>query len=224
MSKIIINPIDTKPADDQQANAAEIERRANAMVIKTQMDLEAAASYVGGIKTYFKKLVTLRKGMTDPLDEARKKTMDLFRPIIAVIESAERKIKQQMVDYGVTQRRIQAEQQRKLDADTEKKRVAAQEKADAARAAGDEKKAARFEEKAEAVPPATVIADRVEKVAGLAMRKDWKYDIIDDSLIPKKYWVLDEKMIARAVKNEKDKCDIHGIRVYSIDVPAIGSR
>lgn len=46
---------------------------------------------------------------------------------------------------------------------------------------------------------------------GLAEREDWTWRVIDETQIPRQYWVLDQTAISKVVKAMKDKTQIPGI-------------
>src|SRR5690606_37870114 len=52
-------------------------------------------------------------------------------------------------------------------------------------------------------------------VTGTAKRVDWKFEIVDASLIPREYLCPDEKKIGAIVKGFKDATNIPGVRVFS---------
>ena len=51
--------------------------------------------------------------------------------------------------------------------------------------------------------------------AGLTVREDWKFSIVDAALIPREYLIPDEKKIGRIVRAMKDATNIPGVRVYA---------
>lgn len=67
----------------------------------------------------------------------------------------------------------------------------------------------------DATSPAEVaqaVAVIVQTPEGLGSRDDWDFEIVDRSLIPASYWVLDEDRIRREAKAAKDKLAIPGVR------------
>lgn len=70
-------------------------------------------------------------------------------------------------------------------------------------------------------PPPTIPA--VPKLSGTTFRTNWKFRIIDESLIPAEYWVVDEVLLGVAVRTTKDKTWIPGIEVYSEKI-TVGTR
>lgn len=72
----------------------------------------------------------------------------------------------------------------------------------------------------EHAPLVTAIAKPM--AAGTSVRRNWKYEITDESALPRTYLVPNEQLIGAAVRSLKDKTNIPGIRVYE-DL-TIGSR
>ena len=61
---------------------------------------------------------------------------------------------------------------------------------------------------------APVIPDKMD-TAGLTVREDWKFSIIDHNLIPREYLIPDEKKIGRIVRAMKEQTNIPGVRAYA---------
>lgn len=130
------------------------------------------------------------------------------------LEDFERKCKQAIVTFNAEQERIRRDAENKAreeaEADERERRAAA---AKELRKAG-EKEAAKAIIAAPlvvAVAPAPI----APKSAAVNMVERWKFDITDAAAIPRKYLMVDEKMIAAVVKAEKGLCTIPGVRVYS---------
>ena len=62
------------------------------------------------------------------------------------------------------------------------------------------------------VPP-PIVEKTVPKIAGQTMREDWDFEIINEALIPREYLMLDLVAIRAAVKSQKNRTNIAGIRV-----------
>ena len=56
-------------------------------------------------------------------------------------------------------------------------------------------------------------APKAEAGAGRAIVQTWTYEVVDEKLVPRKYWVLDHGKIRADVTNFKDKADIPGVKV-----------
>lgn len=122
----------------------------------------------------------------------------------------------------------QREAEAKARAEQERLRREAEEAAAAGRAAEAAKLAARaerVEEKTaakledlqlrEAMVVAPVIQREPPKVAGVATREVWRFEVTDPAQVPRQYLVVDEAKIRRVVQTLKADANIPGVRVYS---------
>ncbi len=95
----------------------------NEFVVDSDETFDLAGEELLDIKAKHDKLDTQRKGITKPLDEAKKAVMDLYRGPIEALEEAERILKGKMLGY-------QREQQLKAEADRLEREKAAQAERD----------------------------------------------------------------------------------------------
>ena len=63
------------------------------------------------------------------------------------------------------------------------------------------------------VPP-VVVAKTLPKVAGMSIRENWTFRIVNPNLIPREYLKVDEVKIGGVVRSLKEQCRIPGIEVY----------
>lgn len=167
------------------------------------------------IKTKIKELDTLRKSLTKPLDESKKRIMELFKAPLAYLDRVRISIDSAMVNWNRKQEEIrQAEQARLLEAQRkETERLA--KLAEKAEERGDESKAEEFKERAAVVEStALVVASKVEKVAGLTKTVNWKFRIVDVNKIPREYMLPDEVKIGQIGRVTKGAAKIEGIEFY----------
>lgn len=110
-----------------------------------------------------------------------------------------------------------AELRRKAEAEA----AAGRAEAAAALAAKAEQKIERAEDKAATLDAtaaaivAPIITRAPPKVAGLASREVWKFQITDPAAIPREYLTIDEQKIGRVVRALQAETSIPGVRVYS---------
>lgn len=157
---------------------------ANELVIDSQEMADAAADELRAIARRKDALDKQRKELTSPLDEFKKKVMDLFRPAIDRLGEAEGILKRSLLAWNNEQTRLrQLEDLRRREAaELERKRLeeeaeAARKLAEVAVATGDAAAAdvaLQFAERAEmmtemviAPPPSVPVA----KVAGTSVRE-----------------------------------------------------
>ena len=64
-------------------------------------------------------------------------------------------------------------------------------------------------------PPRLPDVPAPPKAEGMATTQDWKWKIVDVSLIPAEFWILDDSKITDEVRHSKGETQIPGIEVYS---------
>ena len=151
-----------------------------------------------------KSLIAEKKKFTEPLELAKKVVGKRVADHVAVVKEKRREAERL--------RLVAEEEARKL---AEK----AVDKAGKLEAGGNGNKAAKVIEEAhdkvEAImATAPEIPDEAD-TAGLTIREDWKFSIVDAALIPREYLIPDEKKIGRIVRALKGDANIPGVRAYS---------
>ena len=183
-----------------------------------------AQGFRAGISSKIKELDEQRKKLTRPLDQVKKQIMDLYGGPIGDLESVLVGVDRKILEYQRELDRLAHEQQRKLNEEAERKRLADQEIADRARAKGDEKKADKFEERAQTHVAAVVIAEPA-KAAGVQFRELWKFEVIDKAALPELYKCADEKGIGTLVRSLGRDASLvlgKGVRIWSEKILASG--
>lgn len=149
-------------------------------------------------------LLAEKKKYTAPLDEAEK---IVKRTIAAYLDDMERRRREAEAERARIEAEARAEADRKLRA-VER----AEAKGDFAKAEALAQEAVNaMESKIEAAP----VIPEAPIATGLSLREDWKYRIIDKSLIPLEYLIPDEVKIGRVVRALKAEAKIPGVSVYS---------
>lgn len=133
----------------EEANAGQLLTLAQAYTIDCPEMAEAAAEDLGGIKAKIKQLTETRMSMTRPLDESKKRIMELFAGPLKVLEQAEATLKGALITWNEAERkRIEAERRAAEEAarkEAERIRKEAEEQARIER-----EEAARLQAEAEA--------------------------------------------------------------------------
>jgi len=175
---------------------------------------EAAAGELRDIKARAKKVDDLRKSITKPLDDAKKATMDLFRPAVEAYAQAESILKRSMLDYDkkVAAERREQERLAREAAEAEQNRLLAE--AAEAEKSGDTGKAEELMMHAESVPTAPVVANNAPKASGISKTVNWKFEITDANKVPREYLLIDEKKIGQVVRAMKGETNIPGVSAY----------
>jgi hypothetical protein len=185
---------------------------ARSLVISSPEGYEFAAGKLQEVKGRIKALEALRKSMTRPLDEAKSKIMDLFRAPAERLEQAEAGLKRALVVFSDAQERKRREEQARLEEAARKEREKLQRQAEAAAAKGREERAAVLEATAAAVvaPIAQTVAP---KVAGVSFRSIWRAEVVDASLVPREYLMVDQAKLDKVAAALKGDTVIAGVKV-----------
>lgn len=180
---------------------------------------------------FWKSIKDLRKKIADTFDANIKKAHELHKNLLAEkkkhddpLNAAERTIKKAMADYDAEQERKRREEQRRIEEvarKAEEERLLAEAIAaeEAAKAAG----ATQEEAQAEAeqiisqpvyVPP-VVIPKAVPKMqGGPVFRTIWKCRIVDPTIVPREYMIIDIARIGQVIRASKGMARIPGIEAY----------
>ena len=178
--------------------------------------------YTGEIQ---KELDEKRKEMTKPLDESKKSIMDFFRKPVELLESAEKRIKMAMLTYQAEQERIAREAQEKLRLaalkQEEEERRKLEAKAAKQEAKGNTEFAEELREKAADVSvDVAIVTANIQKIEGISTRDVWKFRVIDETIVPRDYLIVNDKALGALATATKGSFKIAGVEFYSEKVLA----
>jgi len=215
------------PAQDPQVKELTVQTE-HLLALGANYQIVNAAGYqVAGVelqkvKGAQRRLDDLRRSITRPMDEAKRRVMEFFRGPEEKLARAENGIKRAMVAFQTEEDRKRREAQARADeaARKERERLAAQ--AQKAAATGKVEKAVELEQRSAAVV-APVIARETPKVVGVQTRDVWKFEVTDPAAVPREYLTVDESKIRKVVGALKGDTVIAGVRVWSEKAIAAGS-
>jgi hypothetical protein len=191
--------------------------------IANQTDYTTAGEYLKSIKNAAAELDDLRKSMTRPLDESKKRIMDFFRKPMDILEKAEAAIKRSMLTYQDEQERLRKEEEARLAELQRKEAEKLLKKAEKAEEKGNADKADELRESAQQLSSVTpVVAPAVEGVAGVNTKTVWKFKIVDVNLIPREYMLPNDKMLGDVARATKGTLKVAGVEFYPEKVIAAG--
>ena len=148
------------------------------------------------------------------MDEAKKQVMSLFNKPIGICKEIVQTCDVMMITWTDLQERKRRKEQARLDEIAEKKRIAAEEKAEKAREEGNETKAEKYEEKAaEVIAP--VAQERTEKPKGVSYITRWSGEVTDFSILPDAYKMVDQSMLNKTIQAQKGTLPIPGVKITS---------
>lgn len=190
-------------------------------------DMDSYLSFADELKIIKSKMAAI----DDRLEPAKKKAraawqewVDLIDELKAPLVAREKYNKSELLRWNKEQEAIQKKKEEEARAqakkDEEDRQLAA---AAAAEQRGDTKAAEEIINTPVYVPP-VVAQKEVPKVSGISFKKTWTYRIIDESLIPNMYKMINEKMIAAVAKNSGGVQSIPGVEFYEVEGVAAGRK
>lgn len=180
---------------------------------------EQAGRLLVTVKEAKKEVEATRFEMTRPLDESKSAIMAFFKPFTSRLMGVEDRINSAIGAYKRKGEAERVERQRKLDQEAAKERANLEARAQRAEASGKAEKAEALREQSQSVVTA-VAASEPTKLAGIAEREVWQYEITNESLLPREHLMPNEKSIGAVVRALKDKAVIPGVRIFSKKVLA----
>lgn len=172
-------PTDITPDVQRQADeAARYLEEARSLPIATSEQYEQAGEELKRIKAKAKDLEEMRKEMTRPLDESKKRIMDFFRRPLGFLADAEADIKRRMRDFALEQERRRREAEAAAQEAARKERERLEREAAKLAAKGRAEKAEAVLSIAEQMPT-PVVAAPAPKVSGISMRVRYSARVTD---------------------------------------------
>lgn len=187
--------------------------------IVSQETFAEAAIILKDISSQEKKIKEYRLSCTRGLDESKKKIMDFFRKPEEYCVKIKNLMSKKMSEYSQEQERIRLEQEAKLREQQRKEAEKLEKKADRLEEQGkiEQAEVARGQAAIASLSQPT-INTAVEKPQGVKKSVLWKFDILDENLVPREYCSPDSTKIRLQISSLKENCIIPGVRVYSEEV------
>ncbi len=195
---------------------------AEGLTITTPAEYESSALMLRQVTAQRKTLETQRTDITRPMDRARGKVMDLFKPVVARFQSAETTLRTAMVTFTTAEEEKRRKEQARLDELARKKEERLQARAAEQREQGHEEKADVLEETATQVVPRK--AAPITKTTSVHARVTWSAHVTDikaliracaEGKTPEHLLAADMSVLNALARAEKDKLDIPGVKAVS---------
>jgi len=145
------------------------------------------------VKNKIDKVEEQRKNWTKPLDEAKKRIMEDVKKVIQPLENFSELVRLKMTEFYCEEKKRKDKEQAEIDANALKD----------------------LKEKGQSEVEVAVVNDlKTQKgeMSTTTMKKVWKFEIIDETKIPREYLEVDEVKIRSAVKGGIR--EIEGIKIY----------
>lgn len=226
MANLNVVEVDEAQVEIVQKKSLTILEEAKGFEITDSEDLQAAASLMKNIKGLIKEMESTFNGPIKDADNLHSLLISKRNVHLVPAQNAYKMMGDKCTSYQLEQDRIQREQEKKEREEAERKRkeelakIEEQKKKDL-KAAHTKKQQAIIKEEAEAEKeeieeaPLIIQAPARVKVQGLSIRENWKYRVLNEKLVPKEHWMLDDKSISGVVKAMKGKTNIPGIEAYN---------
>jgi hypothetical protein len=169
-------------------------------------------------------LEALRKDITRPMDDAKKKVLRLFAPALERYATARAGLKRAILAWDQAQERKRRDEETRLRDLARKERAKLQQAANKAAAKGQDDMADALQQRADTLPMPVVPPDAAPKTAGVTTREHWTFRITDAAAIPREYLVPDEPTIRAVVRALKGATNIPGVEAYAEQIIAAGRR
>jgi len=220
MSELKLNPEMQKEIQQFEETALKFQD----FKVTTQEQYTTAGDYLRSIKQSSKKLEDLRVSMTKPLDESKRRIMDLFRQPLEKLIQAELALKRGMLGYQQEQERKRREEEDRLQEIARKEAERLSRRADKAEDKGNIAKAEELRLKSQETASITpFVAPTIQKAEGTSTKKLWKFEVVNSDLIPREYLTPDLIKIGKMVRASGEILSIPGIKIYSEETLSIRS-
>lgn len=212
-------------AKDEEKGIKEAEALAvkyESVKIVNNDDYAQAGEILKNIAVKIKTLETMRMDKTRPLDKLKKDWIGFFSKPLDKLKMADTMIRRAMRNFYDTQEAAKRKEEARLKALAEKEAKKLEARAEKAGAKGKDDKAEHLREQAQQAAAMTpIVESKVDKVEGISMKTIWKFEILDESKLDRKWLMPDEKKIGQAVRALKGDFKENGITVYSEIVPNV---
>jgi hypothetical protein len=212
---ISVKPIETKDAQEAAEQAVVLRDNAKSLKIVNQQHYEQAAEALQTIKSKYRELEAKRKDLTQPLDQVKKRIMDLFRKPLDILAEVEGIYKKTMIAYSDEQERKRKEQEEKLRKEAEEKERREKEKLENKAKKAEEKgkleKAEELRQQKDDVMIQAPILSEPEKPKGISFRDNWYAEVMDKSKLPMCYLEPNMQMLNKFAQATKGQVPLPGV-------------
>lgn len=218
--------MDTQPDTTEIIQrTATIVAKAHEMVVDSADSYEEAGACVTRIPPVLKMIEALFGPGRDDIFQAHKRACARISELKSPLEIAKRIYGDKMLAHRQVEEARAAKEQARLQAEArereEEQRLAEAEELE---------KRGKIEEAQAAIdrpitPYVPTVEPKTPKVPGVSVRKlPWRWRLLDVTMVPHEYFMLDEKKINGVVRSMGAQTSIPGIEVYQPETMAIGGR
>ena len=195
------------PAEEIQAKASLPVNTAKALQVTSQAELEQAGEIVRILKDLQDEVNKVFKPIVDQAYKAHKAAKAAQNQHLEPLQQAEAALRTKINLF------LREQEAQRIAANL--KRAAAEENLRQQPAAQHNLARLRAFSVDAVAPPRLPEVPPPPKAEGMATTLEWLWKVVDTSLIPAEFWILDENAISRQVRAQKGETQIPGIEVYS---------
>lgn len=194
--------------------ALSVPDQARQIIVTNADTYRRAGEVIVYIKQLRKKIADTFRPIKQKIDESKREVLAQERAADLPLMDAENYLSPQIIAYDREQERIRREEEARLREIARKQEEERRmQEALAAEAEGQAEVADAIINEPTYVPP-VVVGRSIPKVAGMSIRDNWTFRIVNPAIIPREYLKVDEVKIGGVVRSLKDQCRIPGIEVY----------
>lgn len=173
-------------------NHAVVETSAKYLVVTNPQEYSAAGEVLKGLKDLKKQVVAHYAAIKDPLNKLKSAVLDMEKTDLAPIGNAIAAVEGLMLGFSERQRQIADAAQRQLQAN-----------------ANAEAEKLSKQLGVEIAAPSVTVDANVPKVAGIHSATTWRAEVVDITLIPRKYLIPDMVALNNLAREHKANFNDH---------------
>lgn len=201
-------------------------RQATALTVCGPDDYEMACAFLQLVATRRKQVDETFDPIVRKAHETHKEAVAQKKRFTDPLASAEQTVKMKVSTWRIDEDRKRRLHEAELAKEAQRQRdEEALAQADQL-AQGGQKEMAEMvlQDAAEAPAPVVVLPSSMPKVEGVSSRKNWKFRVVNEGLIPREYLSPDPIKIGAVVRSQKDMAKISGVEVYCDESVAVRAR
>jgi hypothetical protein len=214
--------------------ALTVAEQAKLVIIKTSGDCVHACETLKDVVKMRREVADHHRPMIEAAHRAHKIAIEQQKKVDAPLAEAELFLKREIGTFTAAQERIRRAEEQRLQVEARKKageeaRKKAEEQTikdalDAEQDGNSELAESILANPAPIAPlviPKVTVAPVIPKQEGIASRTNWKFRIVNESLIPREYLKPDEKKIGEMVRTLAAETKIPGVEVFAEETVSV---
>lgn len=188
-------------------------------VMKTQNDIDSANTALAKLDHAIKQLEARRLKITTPINKGLMETNNLFKEVKAPLKIAYAILEGKVMSWRESEKAVRRRENDLLMEETrlENERIAKEEeRRRKIRQSHLDKGHKVRDEPIEIERKIAPIVPELKHTDSTKVRKDWRWEVIDESKIPRSFFVLDTVHIGKLVR--QGTREISGIRIYQDEI------